>query len=426
MNEKHARYLFLFSVAFLAYLTGVLTGAFELPPYKFVSASFRDVVDFRLYWRNDLGIEPTRHLTRGKKSRTVWYIVDPDRMSEGLRLVASVTPLHGALHGVRLFDKNGNELHYWPVHFDRLDPEGVSPHNISLHGFAVFEDGSIVVNSGRGSMLAKIDACGETEWSVSGRYHHLISRSFDGSIWVWETRANHSPDHFLVQIDPADGTIKRKISLVEDMILANDQMGIFGILRNDESNPSEYRSDPFHPNDVEILGPDLADAFPMFEAGDIMISLRTPNLVAVLDPDTLKVKWWRHGPWHRQHDPDFQPDGTITVFDNRLDLGQSQIIKIDPRSGEWASLFRGGDEIPFYTRIRGQHQVLANGSLLLTLTNSGAALEISPDGKLVWEFQNVFDETRNLFVKMAMLVPEDFFLPGALTCPARASSELGD
>ena len=90
MKERHARYLFLFSVAFLAYLTGVLTGAFELPPFRFVSASFRDVVDFRRYWRNDLGIEPTRHLTRGKKSRTVWNIVDPDRMSEGLRQICTV------------------------------------------------------------------------------------------------------------------------------------------------------------------------------------------------------------------------------------------------------------------------------------------------------------------------------------------------
>ena len=201
------------------------------------------------------------------------------------------------------------------------------------------------------------------------------------------------------------------------MILANDQMGIFGVLRNDES-PSFFRRDPFHANDVEILGPDLADAFPMFEAGDIMISLRTPNLVAVLDPESLKVKWWQHGPWHRQHDPDFQPDGTITVFDNRLDFGHSQIVRIDPKTREWTRLFRGSDEIPFYTRTRGQHQVLANGSLLLTSTNSGRALEISPDGKLVWEFQNVFDERRNALVKMAMLVPEDFFLPDALSCPA--------
>ncbi len=426
MKEKHARYLFLFSEAFLAYLTGVLTGAFELPPYKLVSSSIRDVAGFVIHWKNDLGIEPTRHLYRGQKSRTVWNIVDPQRMSKGLRVVASVTPSHEALYGVRLFGQDGKELHYWPVHYDRLDPEGRSPNNIFLHGFSVFEGGSVVVNFDRGGALAKLNACGETLWKLGGGFHHLVNRSYDGSIWAWQYLKDYTFDHWLVQIDPVSGRILRTISLIEDMILANDQMGIFGMLRKDERKPSQFRPSPFHPNDIEILAPEMVGVFPQFEAGDIMISLRTPNLVAVLDPDTLKVKWWRHGPWHRQHDPDFQPDGTITVFDNRLDLGQSQIIKIDPQSGEWASLFRGGDEIPFYTRMRGQHQVLENGNLLLTAANSGRVLEVSPHGDLVWEYQNVFDETRNGVVSMAMLVPEDFFLPGALTCPARASSELGD
>ena len=63
---------------------------------------------------------------------------------------------------------------------------------------------------------------------------------------------------------------------------------------------------------------------------------------------------------------------------------------------------------------------------MLTPTNSGRALEISPDGKLIWEFQNVFDESRNSFVKMAMLVPEDFFAADALTCPATTPSASGE
>jgi hypothetical protein len=417
MKEPQARYLFLFSVAFLAYLTGVLTGAFQLPPYKLVSSSIRDVVGFAIHWKNDLGIEPTRHLYWGQKSRTEWNAAEPDRMSHGLRLIASVTPGRAALYGVRLFDSKGSELHYWPVHYERLDPDGRSPNNIFLHGFSVFEDGAVVVNFDRGGTLAKIDACGDTLWKLGGRFHHLVNRSYDGTIWAWNA-------YFLVQIDPAEGAILRRISLIEDIIEANDQMGIFGMLRNDELKPSQFHSDPFHPNDIEILAPEMADAFPQFEAGDIMISLRTPNLVAVLDPQTLKVKWWRHGPWHRQHDPDFQPDGTITVFDNRLDLGPSQIVKIDPLSNETLTLFRGSEEIPFYTRMRGQHQVLENGNLLLTPANSGRTLEVTADGQLVWEFQNVFDERRNGVVSMAILVAEDFFSPDALTCPSPVSSAL--
>ena len=415
LKDRRSKIIFLFSVAFLAYFTGMLTGAFQLPPYRLVSSSVREVIDFGVHWQNDLGIEPTRHLMSGQGSRRGWNIVDSGRMSKGLRLIAGLTPNHEALYGVRLYDQEGNELHYWPVHYDRLDPDGRSPNNIILNGFSVFEDGSLAINFNLGGTLAKLDACGDTIWKLDGGFHHVVNRSFDGSIWAWKV-------YSLAQIDPADGAIMREIRLFEDVILANDQMGIFGILKSDEPNPTQFRFDPFHPNDVEILGPDIAGAFDQFEAGDILISLRTPNLVAVIDADTFKVKWWQHGPWHRQHDPDFQPDGTITVFDNRLDLGQSQLIRIDPDTHHWSVVFRGSDEMPFYTRIAGQHQILENGNLLLTASRSGRVLELSPDGELLWEFANLFDETRNGLVSMTMVVPDDFFLPDALNCPARASS----
>lgn len=418
MKDRHARYLFLFSVAFLAYITGVLTGAFEFPPYKLASKSIRNVLEFAVYWENDLGIEPTRHLAEASGPRDVWNVLEAARLAPGLRLIGGLDPDGKTLYSVRLFDPAGRLLHRWPVDYARFDPGGLSPNNVALYGFEVFADGAMVVNFGTGNALAKIDPCGNPVWVNLGRYHHAVGRSFDGSIWAWKTSTDRPFDQLLVQIDSGDGKILREISLIEDVIRAGDQMGIFGILRDDQPYPSGFRHDPFHANDIEVLGPDIADAFPAFAAGDLMISLRTPNLVAVLDPETLKAKWWQHGPWHRQHDPDFQPDGTITVFDNRLDLGDSQIIRLDPQSGKWSIAFRGSREIPFYTRMRGQHEVLGNGNLLLTNANSGNVLEVTPDGDLVWDYQNVFDDKRNGVVSMATLVPEDFFAPDALTCAA--------
>ena len=73
--------------------------------------------------------------------------------------------------------------------------------------------------------------------------------------------------------------------------------------------------------------------------------------------------------------------------------------------------------------MRGQHQVLENGNLLLTPANSGLAMEVSAEGALVWKYQNVFDEKRNGVVSMAMLVPNDFFAAGALTCPSPGSTD---
>ena len=78
-----------------------------------------------------------------------------------------------------------------------------------------------------------------------------------------------------------------------------------------------------------------------------MLSLRQYNLVLVVDPDDWRVKWHQTGPWRRQHHPEFNPDGTITVFNNntyRLELGErdrsnpatprvSNIMRVDPATG---------------------------------------------------------------------------------------------
>jgi len=108
-----------------------------------------------------------------------------------------------------------------------------------------------------------------------------------------------------------------------------------------------------------------------------------------------------------------------------MDLGSSAIIEIDPVSGIWSTIFRGSKDIPFYTRTRGNHQILENGNLLVTVANSGRILELSPDGRLVWEFKNIYDATRNGILSMAEILPVDFFDPGALSCPEAAATGAG-
>ena len=97
---------------------------------------------------------------------------------------------------------------------------------------------------------------------------------------------------------------------------------IFGI-RSDypfqrfKDNPTgDVGEDIFHPNDLDVLTAELAPAFPMFEAGDLLLSFRTPSLVVVLGADDHRVNWYQNGPWQFQHDPDFTADGTISVYSN--------------------------------------------------------------------------------------------------------------
>ena len=83
---------------------------------------------------------------------------------------------------------------------------------------------------------------------------------------------------------------------------------------------------------------------------DSVVSGRAVQLRASFDhPDTLVVKWWRIGPWDRQHDVDWEADGTITVFSNNQIAGReySDIVAIDPESFETAKTLSKSIVEPF-------------------------------------------------------------------------------
>ena len=173
-----------------------------------------------------------------------------------------------------------------------------------------------------------------------------------------------------------------------------------------------YRSVPdiFHPNDLEVLQPEMADAFPDFEAGDLLTSFRNVNLVAVLDPDTAEIKWWSHGPWIQQHDPDFGADGEITVFNNngwRRDW-HSSIVAIDP-STRAVRTVEVDPDYRFYTQYMGKHEYLDDGTLQVVVPFEGRVLELGPDGEPLLEINNLFSPDHNAFVADYVLLAPDFF-----------------
>jgi Arylsulfotransferase (ASST) len=131
----------------------------------------------------------------------------------------------------------------------------------------------------------------------------------------------------------------------------------------------------------------MAEHFKEFTAGDLLVSVRNLNLLMVLDPETLHIKWWRGGLWRRQHDPDWQPTGEISLLDNRMDREYSRIVSIAPDSTTPKVLLDGRSN-DFYTRIRGSHQLTPTGDLLVASTQQGRVFEVDASGKTVFEMYN--------------------------------------
>lgn len=305
-------------------------------------------------------------------------------------------------------------------HWAHREGEGRPEARESVHGLEVFKDGSIVFTFDGSALIERWDACSNVIWDTPapGSYHHSIAQTEGGkSIWSFNEFTS------IAHMDTKTGEFIQRIT-VDDIIEANPHLHLMELRRRAANrhgyNPKNVKDgwypDAWHFNDVEPLAPSIADAFPQFEAGDLLLSSRSLNLTFVLDPETAKIKWWHMGRQLRQHDPDWQADGTITVYNNRMGYDYSEIIKIDPQTHEEKVVFSGKDN-GFFSRIRGKHQFLDNGNLIVASTQQGWAFETDANGEFVLEIENRKPGTVDSFAVTEMKwFPVDYFDEGAFKC----------
>ncbi len=245
-------------------------------------------------------------------------------------------------------------------------------------------------------------------WARKGIFHHALSEADDGSVWAIGPGYNN----LFSNVDAETGKTLREISF-EGMTKANPELDIYGLRQRDfgeEFKWSEDEGGHWHVNDIDPLPAAFAGAFPQFEAGDLLISLRSINLVFVVSPTTQKIKWWRVGVTRRQHDPDWNADGTITIYDNNMHRKPSRIVRVDPKTMEFGTVYDGAKD-GFYSRNRGKHQRLPGGNRLITIPEQSRVIEVTAAGEVVFEFYNAYLEPNPaaLVLSEAVWVPEDFF-----------------
>lgn len=398
MADRISKGLFVFGILMVTFGYGFVAADREIWPYDLIEDAGTAFGELRTYWENDFAWVPTRHLVRARHPGSGVTEVTPEAVP-GLTFM---TGLFGDGIAGRLVDLEGRVVNTWPIHYSEIWPErNFDDWNVFLHGSLVLPDGSILFNFDSGVGFARMDRCGEIVWTRSEFLHHAIFAAEDGTFW--------SPleEDRIAQLS-ADGEMLRTLSVPE----AVENSGLAGAFFI--SDPNEVDN---HPNDVEVLSSALAPAFPMFEAGDLLYSLRDINAVLVIDPDDLKIKWMRHGPWLRQHDPDFLPDGRISVFDNQWGRKASRIVAIDPATDEVEVLYAGTAEARFYTKIRGKHQHLASGHILITEPAAGRVFEVTAAGEIVWQYINRYDEDRAALISNAIRYPRAYFEVEDWSCP---------
>ncbi|MCE7795986.1 arylsulfotransferase family protein [Sphingobium sufflavum] len=276
------------------------------------------------------------------------------------------------------------------------------------HGFALLRDGSILAGFDSNYRTVRVGWCGDVRWTSPAYLNHSISPTDDGR-FAWGV----APGDTIQKIDIATGRIVRTIDMAA-LRRANPDVSALDMLRindnelgeNSRTSARGSHPDPYHLNDVDPLPAALATRFPQFRAGDLLLSFRSINLVAVVDPGTLRIKWLTNDHSFRQHDPDWSPMGEISLLDNRMGQGFSRIIAFDPATGGHRTIVDGA-RLNFHTRIRGKHQPLPDGGTLITSSGQGRVLEVDRQGRVTASILNHDPRTsgRNLLISETLLLP---------------------
>jgi hypothetical protein len=422
-SDRISKVMFFASIvflgAFLAFAYGLLVGSGRVWPHQ----TLRILIDHlrSLYIAGEW--QPAGRFVRAPAGAARQRVVvhRPELAAPGYRAIMG---WNGASWGIWLIDPDGQDAHYWPINYQALDPDGSSTQE--PHGMKVLEDASVLVNFDAGQALARLDACGRPIWVKRGVYHHSIDRADDGTFWTWRgDDSAYEPHQYLVNFDPESGEVIQEYSLIEDFIERSpENRQIFAVpggyryARGPAANSSE--DDLFHPNDIEPLRSEIAAKYPDFRPGDLLVSFRNLHLVAVLDPVDRKIKWWSHGPWRFQHDPDFGEDGRIIVYNNNTGRGgRSDVVAIDPQTRRLDAAYSDGD-LRFYSAWAGKLQVLPGGAVLVVVPEEGRVLEATWSGKLIFEFNNIWSDGVNGYVVNAAWLPTTFFDRDP-SCPAPAT-----
>lgn len=151
-----------------------------------------------------------------------------------------------------------------------------------------------------------------------------------------------------------------------------------------ERLPQDTALDLLHSNYVHVIDRDIEG---VCRIGDILVSMRDINLVAILDPVDRQIRWsWGPELLDGQHQPVLLDSGNILVFDNGRKRSWSRILEIDPVSKRIVWSYPAERDPLFFSHWGGTVERLSNGNTAITETAKGRLLEVTKEGDVVWEY----------------------------------------
>ena len=442
-----SRIVFISTCAYLIFVYGLLVGTIQIFPHAIIQKATYSVAQVYMELNTLLRVRPDHFLQPARYDGDGVTVNAVPGAGDGLILISG---FFKDTNELRLIRRDGSIVARWPVSFSDIFPDAshlrtppVTDWNIDTHGALIQPDGSVVFNFEYGG-LVKLDRCGAVRWTLPLPTHHSVEPAEAGGYWVpgrrivsEGTRSPFPPfeppfyEDTILRISET-GQVMAEISVPQ--ILYDNGLGAI-LTANGEriTTGMTWDAEIVHLNKIAELTSDIADDFPLFEAGDLALSIRKLNMVLVIDPDTGEVRWWRIGPWLRQHDPEFKAGGTIAVFNNNIfrtamdSDGRtshpsvprvSNIIEIDPATDRYEILYGGNADQELLTIIRGKHELTPNDGLLITEFEGGRVFETDSNGNIVWEYINRYSAEEVAEITEARIYAKNYFGVTDWSCQA--------
>lgn len=377
-------YYFILSLLFIFLILGFFTHKYK---FKYI---YTFIEDYIIYFENYFDINLENKLMEIDSPST---IVDLNNQNFKLNNKPKKNFDYALLlkldhSNFRLMKNPNTAIWNWNLGYFRR-PETIMP-------LKLFPNGDVIVARINNKGIYRINKHGKILWKKNYYFHHwttddstnifIPSRQFKTISKIkneeikslFNKRCSNETIIFdtILVMNKIDGAFVKEISLLDSIYQSKEYTQKF--IQLFEKN---FKCENIlHLNDVVVLDKKQANYFPYGKEGDLLLSFRQINSIALLDINSNKIKWEFSKNIYRQHSPRVSDNGTVLIFDNMYKRDNndneyvSRILEIDIKTEDFVGQFDNFRE-NFYSQNRGRIQIIDN-RLFVQSSSQGEIFEI--------------------------------------------------
>ena len=339
-----------------------------------------------------------------------------------------------------LVNNKAEIIHRWDVNKKIINPQITENFDIELsesemiHAVVdahLFPNGDVLLiddirefNNYRGNSLMRIDRNSNVKWQVAGSYHHDLNVAENGNVYALKFEFSRSfpnvdftndnskigfANDIIDEVDIETGKLLNSISVTKAFENSNYAyfLNSFEIDNSIDIQRVKTKDDTeiidiLHTNSVQYISKDLAK-HSIFEVGDLLISMRGIDTIAVIRPSLNKVIWARTGPWRNQHYARLNLDGLIYIYDNdgsskfiddngKIKVRSAvRVLSFNPNNEAIKQVFYNPEYFNYYSYWRGFYEKLDNGTSIVSSSEQSRILQVDENNEVIWEMRLVPD-----------------------------------